>query len=314
MRIVWAACAVALVLLAGAASAATIELNSGEKLEGVVLEETDTTLVIQHQTFGRLEIPKADIKPPEEDKINPGLFGTPILRGFSRSISAGLSGATGKSEEVAANANMNLSREMERHRMQWVGRFFYTRTDGSVSENQLNTRYLHDFLIPDANWFPFLSANYVYDTQQDWRHRLAGQAGIGYDFVKTDEWELTGRVGGGVATTLTDARDTEPDPGVPGGRRNTGDDPIRTEGNALVALQTLWNYTEGQSLSFNTLYLPDLSDTPEFRSESTAEWKIATGFVEGLGFKLGARFIYDSHEIDDAKRDFRYYANLVYDF
>ncbi len=302
----WLAVGAVLAVVCGAmaVSAETIELRTGEKLEGVILEQDDEKVVLQHLVLGRIEIPKADIKEPEEEVEKPGLFGTPILRGWNKSLSAGINGSTGKSEEVSANAQLNLNRETERHRMQYIGTYVVSRTEGSTGEHFFDTRYVHDLLFPPTNWFPFVTASYRWDTKQDWEHRVGGQAGVGYQFLDTDEWNLIGRVGSGVSQTIGDER-SEP---------KSGDAPTRTEPNVLAAIQMAWNYTEGQSLTAATLYLLDAGDAPEYRSESRGEWKIAVGLVEGLGFKAGVAYIYDSHEEGSNKKDFRYYGNIVYDF
>jgi len=320
MRIVVAALAVWMVVLgATLAGAETVELKSGEKLEGAILEQDDQKTVLQHLVLGRIEIPASEIKQPEEKPVQPGLFGTSFLRGWNKAVSAGLGGSTGKSHEFSLNADLNLNRETERHRMQYVARFKRARSEGTTSENALDTRYIHDFLFPPSSWFPFATAAYRLDSQQDWLHRLSAQTGVGYEFVKNDEWEVIGRVGGGVSQTLSDERAKSctvitPPPPTNEICDKQGSDPTRTEPNALLALQLLWNYAEGQSLSGATLYLPDLADAPDYRSESRAEWKIAIGVIEGLGFKVGTSFIYDTHEAGSNKRDHLYYANLVYDF
>lgn len=313
MRIAMAATAALIIVWAGAARADTVELKSGEKLEGTVLEKTDEQIVMEHPVLGRIIIPASELKPEEE--IEPGLFGTKVLEGWSKALSAGFSGSSGKSKETSINADLNLNRETERNRMQFVSRYFFARSSGNTTENAWDSRYIHDFLFPERSWFPFLTGNFRIDTQQDWRYRLSAQTGFGYEFLKNDEWELIGRLGGGIAQTLGDYRDHEEPDGNPATRpRKVGPDPVRTEPDALAALQMTWNYYDGQSLSAATLYLLDLADVPNYRSESRAEWKLAVGLVEGLAFKVGTSFIYDSHEIGKLKRDFRYYGNLVYDF
>lgn len=315
MRIAMAVTTALIIVCAGAARADTVELESGDKLEGEILEKNDEQIVMQHPTLGRIVIPMSDVKPAEEEKVEPGLFGTKVLEGWSKALSAGVSGSSGKSKENTANVDLNLNRETERNRMLFASRYFLARSSGNTTENAWDTRYTHDFLFPGHSFFPFLTLNYRMDTQQDWRHRLSGQAGGGYEFVKNEEWEVIGRLGGGISQTLGDYRDHEEPDGNPATRpAKVGPNPVRTEPNALAGLQTLWNYYDGQSLSAVTLYLLDLADVPNYRSESRAEWKLAVGPVEGLAFKLGTSFIYDSHEIGKLKRDFRYYGNLVYDF
>lgn len=317
MRIAATALAVWLVF-GGSAQAETVELKSGEKLEGSIILETEDTVVLEHAVLGRIEIPKSEIKPP--DGVKPGVFGTTFLEGWTKSLSAGWSGSSGKSKDMNINASLLLNRQTERFRMNYVARYFLASSEGDTTDNQFDTRYMHDFLIPDQNFFPFLSPFYRYDAEQDWNHRLGLDGGMGYEFLKTDTWNVIGRAGTGVAQTLTDNRGkmcVPQDPNDPNSIllcEKIGDDPVRTEWNGLLALQLAWTMMEGMDLSWNTSYQPDFVDLPNFRLESRAEWKISVGYIEGLAFKLGGVYIYDAHETDKTRNDRRYYANLVYDF
>lgn len=284
------------------ALADSVELVSGEKLEGEILDRNADYVEMDHPILGRIKIPSEDIEPAEEPK--PGLFGTTFLEGWNKALSAGLSGSDGKSNEISANADLILKREVERHRSSYVARFNFDRGDGETSEDRFFTKYVHDFLFPDADFFVFLAGSYLLDTQLDWLHRLSGETGVGHRIFETDEWDVLARLGGGASRTLDDRR----------GPSSTADNPLRTELNGLVGLEATWSYLEGQSLSLNSLYLHDLSDLSGLRSESRAEWKIDIGVVQGLGFKLGTSFIYDSHEQGTLRRDLRYYANIGYDF
>ncbi len=289
--------------ICGSALAETVELKSGEKLEGTILDSNDDYVEMEHAVLGRIKIPADEIKPPDEPKVKPGLFGTSFLEGWNKALSAGLSGSDGKSNEISANVDFKLNREIERHRSSYVTRFNFDRSDGSTTDNQLFTRYLHDFLFTDSEFFTFLSAAYLLDTQQNWLHRVSGATGVGYRFVKTDQWDVLGRFGGGVSRTMDDRRD------------DTSDEyPLRTEVSGLVGLEATWSYAEGQSLSLNSLYLHNFLELSGLRSVSRFEWKIPAGIIEGLGFLLGTSFIYDSHEEGKLRRDLKYYANVAYDF
>jgi putative salt-induced outer membrane protein YdiY len=289
------------IVLCGSAAADTIELKSGDKIEGTIVEQSEDTVVVEHAVLGRLEIPASEIKPPAPPK--PGVFGTSILEGWDKSLSAGLQGSSGKSKDQSANADFTLKRETERNRMSYVARYYMVSTEDD-STDQFNTRYVHDFLIPDADWFPFLSPFYTYDTDQDWNHRLGTDAGLGYQLIEDETWNVLGRLGGAVARTFTDDR----------ADRDVGEDPLRTEWMGLIALELGWKITDGMTLDWDTVYTPDFADLPNYRLESRAEWKVAIGYVEGLGFKLGGSYIYDAHESDNSRNDRKYYANIVYDF
>ena len=217
------------VLLCGPAAADTVELVTGEKIEGAILESNDDGVVMEHPVLGRLEIPADQIKPPGEAEVKPGLFGTSFLRGWTKGVSVGWNAASGKSRTQNFNADLGLSRETERNRGNLVARYFYNENDSDVENNQFDTRYIHDFLFPPSAWFPFLSSHYRFDSQQDWNHRLGADTGVGYQFIETDEWNLLGRVGGGFSQTLKDSREETTDVPVGESPRHRGNNPIRSD-------------------------------------------------------------------------------------
>ena len=94
----------------GSALAETVELKSGEKLEGTILDSNDDYVEMEHAVLGRIKIPADEIKPPEEPKVKPGLFGTSFLEGWNKALSAGLSGSDGKSNEISANVDFKRDR------------------------------------------------------------------------------------------------------------------------------------------------------------------------------------------------------------
>ena len=131
MRIQWAALIV-WPLLCGSAFAETIELENGDKIEGAILEKNDQVWIVEHPVQGRLEIPVDEIKPPEDEKVKPGVFGTRFLKGWDKALSAGFNGSSGKSRDANINFDARLQRETERNRMNWVARYYFSSTDRST--------------------------------------------------------------------------------------------------------------------------------------------------------------------------------------
>jgi hypothetical protein len=281
--------------LPATARAETIELETGDKLEGVViLEKGEESWVVEHPVLGQIEIPVDQIKPP--DPVKPGLFGTSFMRGWSRSISAGFSGSSGVTSENNINADVLLTNETERHRDLFEARYYYADADKSRTNNEFDAVHVHDFLIKDSKWFSFLAGNYKYDEFQGWDHRIAGSGGLGYQLVDTERLELTGRIGPGFTVT-----------------RGGNSEQEREDFNGLLAARFTWVLFEGSDLTGSTSYLPVLNDLPEFRTLSRLEWKIPLGVIEGLSFKIGGSYEYDSQN-QGTNNDRKYYGNLVYDF
>ena len=65
-------------------------------LTSMSIERTEDQIVLEHAVLGRVALPTAQLKSPEP--ATRGLFGTPFLRGWNRSVEMGLSGASGNSQ------------------------------------------------------------------------------------------------------------------------------------------------------------------------------------------------------------------------
>lgn len=295
MRMIVAVLATGLALQ-GAASAETVELQNGDKLEGVVIvEQNEQVWIVEHPVLGKLEIPTSQIKPPEPEKeaeVSPGLFGTSFMQGWKRAFSAGFSGSSGVTDENSVNVDLQLDHETESHRDQFVARYFYADANKSSTNNEFLARHIHDFLIKDSRWFSFLAGGYNYDEFQAWDHRFTGSGGLGYDFLRDDVYVLSARVGPGFTVT-----------------RGGGD---REDFNGVASLQFSWAIVEGVSWNSTAAYFPVLNDTPEFRALAETELTIALNLIDGLAFKLGGSYEYDSQNNDPNDR--KYFGNLVYEF
>lgn len=276
----------------GVASAETVELLNGDKLEGVViLEQTEEIWVLEHPVLGRIEVPVSAIKPPEPEK--PGLFGTSFLAGWDKALSAGFAGSSGVTDENNVNADLKFNQETTAHRDAFAAVYTLAEASGDRTKNSVSVSHQHDFLFSGSKWFAFLAGDYTWDEFQVWDHRILGAGGAGYDFLRTEKYTFSGRIGPGFTVT-----------------RGGEDD--REDFNGLAGLNGKWAIREGLDFTAGATYYPALNDLPQYLAVGIAELKIAIGVIEGLGFKVGGQYAYDSQDKDHNDRT--YYGNLVYDF
>ncbi len=239
------------------------------------------------------------VEPPAgEEPLNPGLkIGSlTFLEGWERRFELGFNGAEGNTRNF--NIRAALSGFYEDAETRWFADAVYSRQSSNreTTEASFYTAITRDWLLPGKRHFYFMTGRYDWDQFQDWDHRASGAAGIGYNFIKEEDFELLGRAG-------------------LGGNRTWGgeDDSFTPEG--LLGVEMRWNITEGQVLAFSHTYYPDLEDVDESRNLTKAEWRIRLSTVENLSLKLGAENEYQSAPGGDAKHnDFRYYGALVLDF
>ena len=280
------------------AAAETIELKSGDKIEADVIEHREDVVVVEHPVFGRVEIPRDDIV-VEEKEVKRGLFGSPVLRGWTRELGAGFAGATGNAESASINAGLDISRETDGYRGSFMAQYFYSSDEGATATSQFFARYIHDFLLPRSRFFITLGTRYDFDDFQSWRNRISAQLAPGYDIVENETWYLRTNIGVGVAHET--------------GRSLPFFD-SRTRPEGVVSLAGKWRTREGQTFTADTTYFLDFDDIPEFRLISNARYGIDLGAVmEGLGLQIGIRNEYDSLAEGDKNR-FNYFGNLTYKF
>jgi putative salt-induced outer membrane protein YdiY len=285
------AIAICALSIAGTAAAEEIKLKNGDTIVGTIVEQSEQTVVIDHPVLGRLVIPTSELEPAAPPPA--GLFGTPLLAGWKRAISAGLSGSDDTSEQVDINGQLTMAVDGEHSRQDFLASYFYSHTDGETKTNRALAKYEQDRSIAETRFFYFGQAHYDYDQFQDWDHRISSAAGLGYELLERETVSLRGQLGGGFSQTFVGEEDFTPE--------------------GLAGLEFEWNPSEDQHLALGTTYYPDLSELSEYRLLSSAGWTIQLQLIDGLGFKLGATHEYLSSS-DTNKNRLNYFANLTFSF
>lgn len=309
------------IALATVCSAHRIVLTTGETLEGNIVEQTDNVVTFEHPILGSLRIDRGHITAIEQAVVaegqaqatgeaavqTPAPPETPPDAGRMRLIDRwlaeweshfeiGLAGTEGNSQ--TANVRLAFDTRHERDLTRWTldTVYYYSSSTGDTTRNELAADLMREWLMPDSPWLLFAQGIYEFDQFQDWRHRVSGFGGAGYEFVKTDRLELLGRMGGGVAKELDGAQD------------------LRPEG-LLSAAVAKWKPTDAQTFSASVTLHPDLASLGEFRVISKLEWALKLNTADNLSLKLGLDNEYESRTDGDAKHnDLKYYGGLVIDF
>jgi len=283
--------------LVTAVRAETVELTNGDRLEGELLEQTDDHIVIEHPVLGRVEVPRGAIAPPPPPEPPkppvPGLFGSPVLRGWKRNLAVGFSGSSGNSSDTSFNTALSLGREAENYRGSFESAYFFASKDGDRTTNEFYADYKHDFLFGESRFFLFATGRYDYDQFQSWENRVSASFGAGYDILRRSDFSLRGNIGGGLSRTWGTERKWKPE--------------------GVVGAIASWKISDGQTLSGDATYYPNFNDLPEFRLIANAAYTIAVGQIEGLGLKFGVKNEYNS-ETEGDNNNLKYYGNLAYEF
>lgn len=297
---------------------ASLELINGDKLTGELQSQTDTHITVIHPVLGEVTVDKNQVMavtvktdtadsglPVAEDATehsqetaeldtDNGLFNTGLLTNWERRLDAGLAGSAGKSRNHQINVAFNADYESEFTRISHRLAYFRAKSEGELSGHSFYSSINRDWLRPETPWFHFAGGRVDWDEFKDWDFRLNANGGVGYEFVKTDNWLLLGRTGLGFNQTF-------------GGEREE----FTPEG--LLGVETQWDMNDHQHIEFANSFYPSLRDTSEFRNLTAFDWILDLNSYVGVALKLGLLNEYDSAtEEGISKNDFRYTVSLAW--
>lgn len=317
-------------LMSATAQAEVIKLSNGDILDAEIVKQTPETLTVSHPVLGDQQIVKENITnlvdlnlslvPGEE--TDEGLFGLGILKGWANSFDLGVTGADGPTDNFNFRAAFSTRYEDEEDRWDFSSYYVTNSADDKTISNKANATLLKDWFFQDSPWFAFAGLTYDFDKFKDWDHRLQVTAGPGYQFVKNDVWELSGRIGGtglfefGRNNRLTDVMTTSVTD--PTGVTTTTETPA-TFGSAhnrghfevMAGADFLWNISKSQLLSVSNYIYTRVTDGGKIRNVTTVDWKHDLEFFKGLAIKFNIRNEYDrSQSVDRNKNDLQYGVSL----
>jgi len=253
----------------------------------------------------QVEVAEDNLKLAKGEKVDVGFFGTGWFKSWDSSIELGLRGSSGQSVNANFRAAINTRYEDADHRWDFKSFYLFSSDDNISSENRVNALLVKDWFFSDTKWFAFASTMYDWDEFKDWKHRLQLSVGPGYQFIKTDEWEFSGRVGG---TGIFEFDRTVEDSSSP-----TGYSEINTVGfEAMIGADLTWHISAQQHFTFSNYFYPSLSDAGEFRNLTIVGWIHAIDWFEGLALKFGIRNEYDTSE--SIPNDFNYNFSVLWGF
>jgi putative salt-induced outer membrane protein YdiY len=285
----------------------TVRLVSGEQVTGKVVEQTETKIVVDSAGVGVVTIDRAKVAEiigptgaveaytvvPE-----PGLFGTDILSGYTKVFEFGLNGQSGNSENINFNTALTFNQESKQYRTQFGANYFLSVSDGSETRNEFNLYGNRDwFFANNDRLFVFTSAGYQLNEFTSWYQRVYGYIGPGYDFIKKDNYTLTGRAGIGAAQDFG----------------NEATDDFRIE--AFLGLDVKWKIDASQTFVFSSYLYPSLEDFNDGRWINSAAYVADINRAKGIALKLGGSNEYLFRTADDSKPNtWKYFANILVKF
>jgi hypothetical protein len=289
-----------LTLLAGVAAAQdvfqegtmiTVELMNGDKLTGLLLDAQGPKLVIQHDVFGRMEIPRAALKPPTPPEAKPVEAVTP----WSGKFDLALSGSEGNTDTQNFRTELDVKHDNEE--VLDVFTFWYQRseTDNQATAAKSFTQARREWKLAEHKWRPFVQGSLQTDQFSTYDQMATVAGGVAYPCIDTETNKLTGRLGAGITHKYG-----ESDPSV-----------NETSYDALIGLDWLYTINAISNFSFTTDMYPSVSEGGEFRSVSRAAYERKVDPDSAWFVKLGVDHFYDSTAgtgVDST--DWNYYLGL----
>jgi len=253
----------------------------------------------------QVEVAEDNLKLAKGEKVDDGFLGTGWFKSWDSSIEIGLRGSSGSSVNANFRAAFNTRYEDDRHRWDFKSFYLLDSEDKIVGENKVNAVLTKDWFFPDTKWFAFTSSTYDWDEFKDWKHRLQISVGPGYQFIKTKQWEFSGRLGG--AGTIEFDKKIE-DASNPLGYRE--ENVLGFE--ALLGIDLIWHINAKQQFSFSNYFYPSLTDAGQYRNLTNIDWKHDIDWFEGLAVKFNIRNEYDTTE--SIPNDFNYNFGILWGF
>lgn len=224
-----------------------------------------------------------------------GLMSTGLMQGWKRELDVGVNGSSGNSDSMNLHAGFKGRYEDTDKIWKFDTAYDSSSTDGDKSRNEFFADLQRDWLIEGSPWFGFAQGRYDWNEFKDWDYRLSGSGGAGYQFIKDETWNVSGRLG-------------------LGGNRTYGglEDEFTTE--ALLALDAGWNISKRESVNFSTTFYPSLEKSGEYRNITTLDWKMTMGGEDSpLAMKIGLKNEFDSQAAPGIEEsDFTYFLSLVW--
>ena len=306
--------AVPLALFASAAARAdSITLTGGDVLRGTIVSETDASVTIDHAALGRIEVARSQIAtvertpaaaapaapaPAKPVAVLPAPVPPPPPApekpdgSWKFALSLGLSGSKNdESSNWDFRTAAEAKREDEDDRTTLTAEYFYKRSDGIETDNNILVKALEEFLYKDSRWELFVQGTYQNDNYQAWEQRAGLYAGPGYRLIEGEPLSLKLRGGAGASYEFPTETWTP---------------------EAFIANDLVWKIDERSSIKQGLELYPDLEQTGEYRLIARIDYEIALNAKNDLFMNAGVRDEYDSYvePTGDSTNDIKVYVGI----
>ena len=237
-----------------------------------------------------------DVQPAEEEEVpeDPSSWS----HGWDWKAFAGITGASGNSENFSARAAIDGERFTSKYETKVGASYIYGSADGNKDTSRGEAYINNDWLLEDSKWRVFAAGKYEYDEFQAWDHRLSASLGLGYELYENEDTTLLlGRVGLGAYYEIG----------------SMADEKLVPEG--VLGLELRHKLSENAKLAASSTYYPSLDEFGEFRWVNVAGLEVVMDEDSGLTLNTGFEHRHDSQPGTGRKpNDVIYYMGLGWNF
>lgn len=238
--------------------------------------------------------PQLEIPLPEEPATVPAeKKHKPPPKLWEGTFELGMDGTDGNSETLNVRCGLNVKRKTEENVVTLKLDYNKKTNGGCETANRAFVDGRWERPFPDSPWSSFTHSTLEYDEFKAFDLRVTFDAGMGYQFVKTEKASLIGRYGGGFSHEI----------GGP-------DEDFVPE--VVFGLDFERRLNKRQKITATAEYMPDATEFGEFRVNSQASWEVLLDADMNLSLKLSARDRYDSTPHGAKANDLDYAALLLW--
>lgn len=243
-----------------------------------------------------------ELPPPVElaaPKLNEGVIVVPPPppKLWTNRFELGVTGAEGNTRQFATQAVARAVRQGEVTKLTMDLRYLTTHVDYVMTQNAAYYDGRVEIPYPDTPWSNFLHNTLEYDEFKGFDARVTADAGLSYDFLKSDApLLLQGRMGAGFSREYGGTQD-EIVPEVSSGGTYEH------------------QFTKRQKVRLVCDYFWDVRDANDFRIRSEFAWEIKVDEAGSFLWQASLLDVYDSTPLDGFEHnDLTYSVRAVYEY
>lgn len=230
-------------------------------------------------------------KVAEEKIIHPFYY----YKAWNGSFDLGANGSEGNSQNFNLRAGLNMKREVPWSITTLTMNYVNTSSNSVTTADRVFLDGRYEWLIADSPWSLYVHETTDYDEFRAFNLRITADAGVGYQFWKTDVSRFKGRLGPGVSREIGGPND---------------------EWIPELVFGAIYERQISKYQKFNCTidYFPEISDFTNYRVNAQINWEVVLDEINNLSMKIGVVDRYDSTDEGKKPNDIDYKTVLVWSF